>query len=72
MFFSICYVKYHMSLYVCVFGNAPFATGASLAVSTGTIFFTYKHKNIPLPLKKGTFEGLAGAALSRGRDIPGH
>ncbi len=42
------------------------------AVSTGTIFL---HKNITtyLPhMKKGTFEGLAGVALSRGRDIPGH
>jgi hypothetical protein len=41
-------------------------------MSTSTIFFTQKHNNIPFPLEKGIFEGLAGVALSRGRDIPGH
>ncbi len=42
-------------------------------MSTGTIiFFTQKHKNIPFPPEKGTFRGLAGVALSRGQDIPGH
>jgi hypothetical protein len=48
------------------------AMAALQAVSTGTIFL---HKNIKTNLshtQKGTFEGLAGIALSRGRDIPGH
>ncbi len=40
-------------------------------MSTGTIF----HKNIKTHFsrpKKGTFGGLPGVVLSRGRDIPGH
>jgi hypothetical protein len=41
----------------------------SQAVSTSTFFL---HKNIPFLCKKGTFEGLADVALSRGQDIPGH
>ncbi len=43
-------------------------------MSTGTTFFTQKHKNILYlsHLKRGTFGGLAGMALSRGRGIPGH
>jgi hypothetical protein len=35
-------------------------------------FFTQNHKNIPFLPEKGTFGDLAGVALSRGQDIPGH
>jgi hypothetical protein len=54
--------------------SASMELSPSKAVSTGTFFFNKNIKTyciFPAP-QKSTLGGLAGVALSRGQDIPGH